>query len=92
MTPGIRGKFLIDVGDGESTPPRLRVERGGYSNVGDKVGERDIFRDGICNAVVETAPIDQVRSVGGEEFVQHFETLRALQYLLCAVAYMRRGT
>jgi len=39
---------------------------------------------------LESAPIDQVSSVGGEEFVQHFESLRAFQSPLCAVAYMRR--
>jgi hypothetical protein len=40
---------------------------------------------------LESAPIDQVNSVGGEKFVQHFFKLRAFQAPLCAVAYTRRG-
>jgi hypothetical protein len=40
---------------------------------------------------LEPAPIDQVSSVGGEKFVQHFESLRAFQSLLCALAYTRRA-
>ena len=40
---------------------------------------------------LESAPIDQVSSVGGEKFVQHFCRLRAVQAPLCAVAYGRRG-
>ena len=41
---------------------------------------------------LESAPIDQVSSVGGEEFMQHCDSLRAFQSPLCAVAYMWRGT
>ena len=37
---------------------------------------------------LEPAPIDQVSSVGGEEFVQHFYKLRAFQAPLCALAYI----
>lgn len=38
---------------------------------------------------LEPAPIDQVGSVGGEEFVQHFYKLRAFHAPLCSVAYIR---
>jgi hypothetical protein len=40
---------------------------------------------------LESAPIDQVNSVGGEKLVQHFHKLRAFQTPLCAVAYTCRG-
>jgi len=39
----------------------------------------------------EPAPVNQISSVGGEKFVQHFESLRAFRSPLCAVAYTRRG-
>ena len=40
---------------------------------------------------LESAPIDQVNSVGGEKLVQHFYRLRAFQAPFCAVAYTHRG-
>jgi hypothetical protein len=39
----------------------------------------------------ESAPIDQISSVGGEKFVQHFYSLRAFEAPLCALAYTCRG-
>ena len=38
---------------------------------------------------LEPAPIDQVSSVGSEEFVQHFYKVRAFQAPLCALPYIR---